>query len=95
MSEPVKTVDLTPTREGYFGIGAMFAAQLYADIKPDRRADDVQILRSLLDIAYITGVNDAQDDRESGNFTSERDSVLDALLSRLPRGRVNVSVEEE
>lgn len=79
------TINIAPRREGYLAAGAVFAAQIVADISKTRVHDDVAILRTLLDIAYCTGARDAEDARESGDFTLDSGAVIDALLSRCPR----------
>ena len=45
-----RTIDLTPTPEGYANIARRFAAQVLDDIPTRRKADDRQILDSFIEI---------------------------------------------
>jgi len=53
----VKTVDITPTREGFAAIAAQFARQVVEDVKANRFDDDCALMREVIDIVFYLGQN--------------------------------------
>jgi hypothetical protein len=58
----METIDMTPTPMEYVSIASRLRSQILADIRRSRLQDDIQILRSLLEIAiYIGAQSNAQE----------------------------------
>lgn len=48
---PPLTIDITPSDEGYTQIAVMFAEQVLADVKANRKASDRELLVSVIETA--------------------------------------------
>lgn len=58
MATETKTIDITPTDEGFARIAEMFAMQILADVRKARVEDDRHLLQSLIEtVAYLAVAN--------------------------------------
>jgi hypothetical protein len=57
----MREVDITPTPEGQRNILRLFVDQIQADIVKPRREPDLDILGSIIDLAFTAGFNAPRD----------------------------------
>jgi hypothetical protein len=80
MSE-VRTIDLTPTNEGYAAIGATFVSALTSDFKPARKEDATALLRAVIGMAFDFGAASAPS--QCRTLDAEARALKDALFARI------------
>lgn len=77
-----KTIDLTPTDEGFVSIALAFAASIRSDVKAKRRNNTPALMFGLCDIVRYLAAMSAMDPLDT-----EKRARIDTLLAAVKDGR--------
>ncbi len=72
-------VDITPSAEGQENLLSIFASNILGDVKASRRLSDVELLRQVVDLAFIAGFNAGRAEDGSGQTGATRQRLQDLV----------------